>query len=188
MISNATDILSDDDYRVSSRQQKHRIHYSRIKSAAIAASYRLMHVSTDNVLVRMTANAAVNGMRPQYVKAAQEHKQQVERDIVEDEMYNHKDGIDPIVDLCLIKEPRRNKDVLSLLPFYLSIFPSLLLSVHGSSTTNELSPFRSLCEFAIYSVFPFIFEPICCSKINIDSFSNRISNHLRATNLCYYQH
>ena len=132
MISNASEILRDDDYPsnpMSSRQQKHRIHYSRIKSAAIAASYRLMHVSTDNVLVRMTANAAVNGMRPEYVKAAEEHKQQVEPDIVEDDMYNHKQEMDPIVDLCLIKEPRRNKDVLSL----------------------SSNPFP--CEFAIYFIF-----------------------------------
>ena len=85
---NLNKMLSQDEYNLmSSRQRQHRIHYSRIKSAAIAASYRLMHVSTDNVLVRKTANAAVNGMRPEYVKAAQEHKQQVEPDILDDHMY-----------------------------------------------------------------------------------------------------
>eukprot|EP01084_Bolivina_argentea_P241914 405976_1 len=99
-----------DDYHLSSRKRQHRIHYSRIKSAAIAASYRLMHVSTDNVLVRKTANAAVNGMRPQYVKAAKEHKQQVEPDVIDDAMYNHKSTIEPITALCLVKEPRRNRD------------------------------------------------------------------------------
>ena len=110
-----------DDYHLSSRKRQHRIHYSRIKSAAIAASYRLMHVSTDNVLVKKTANAAVNGMRPEYVKAAEEHKQQVEPDLVDDEMYNHRKPdpndtnqiLEPITDLCLVQEPRRNRDVKS---------------------------------------------------------------------------
>ena len=101
-----------DYHNIESRKRQHRIHYSRIKSAAIAASYRLMHVSTDNVLVRKTANAAVNGMRPEHVKAAQELKQQIESDIVLDEMYNHKRNIEPISDLCLVQEPRRNRDVM----------------------------------------------------------------------------
>ena len=121
-----------DDYHMSSRKRQHRIHYSRIKSAAIAASYRLMHVSTDNVLVRKTANAAVNGMRPEYVKAAEEHKQQVEPDIVDDEMYNHKTTIQPISDICLVQEPRRNRDVQYKF-IYISYIANLRLITHVTS-------------------------------------------------------
>eukprot|EP01083_Nonionella_stella_P019471 54089_1 len=142
MISNQSDgsinseVLND---TMSSRNKQHRIHYSRIKSAAIAASYRLMHVSTDNVLVRKTANAAVNGMRPEIVKTAQEHKQQVEPDIIDDEMYNHKPDLEAITDLCLVKEPRRNRDILNLKP------PQGFEFVLLSTLSQETKPKPILC-------------------------------------------
>ena len=105
--------MHPDEYHLSSRQRQHKMHYSRLKSAAITASYRLMQCSPDNVLVRKTANAAVNGMRPEHVKAAQEAKQQVEPDIVEDSMYNHKPTIEPITEICLVQEPTK-KNIVSL--------------------------------------------------------------------------
>ena len=93
------------------RERTHRQHYSRVKSAAITASYRLMQAAPHDILVRKTANAAINGMRPEFVKSLAKHSPNLITDVVEDSFYNHFKQTRPITSICLISEPRRRNQV-----------------------------------------------------------------------------
>ena len=84
---------NESHHSLSPRERDHRMHYSRVKSAAITACFRLMQVAPYETLVQQTANAAVNGERPARVQELSKivNNTKMVEDVVQDQHYNHLD-------------------------------------------------------------------------------------------------
>ena len=78
---------SNSGRKLNSKQRAHKTHYSRIKSSAITASYRLAQKATENVLIQLTAKAATDGLRPHVVQSIQGSNDL--KDVIGEELYSH---------------------------------------------------------------------------------------------------